>query len=159
VDRIVISDASARARLVEIWDEARQAGLNKESLIAYIDSMEVELAQSQELNFLRWPIMQTRVHQNPRTWGTYAKEVQNVRRFMGERMDWMDKRLGYTFIPNAIAEVSIDDHSPSDVSLDFSKLYEVFTLSGMACGHSLEGLRHGTYIVRQGGKGVLIYHN
>ncbi|MBO4850205.1 MAG: CotH kinase family protein [Prevotella sp.] len=156
VDRIVISDASARARLVEIWDEARQAGLNKESLIAYIDSMEVELAQSQELNFLRWPIMQTRVHQNPRTWGTYAKEVQNVRRFMGERMDWMDKRLGYTFIPNAIAEVSIDDHSSSDVSLDFSKPYEVFTLSGIACGHSLEGLRHGTYIVRQGGKGVLI---
>ena len=152
VDRIVISDASSRARLVEIWDEARQAGLCKESLVACVDSLEAELAQSQELNFLRWPIMRTKVHQNPKIWGNYTKEVQNVRRFIGERVDWMDKRLGYTFTPNDIAEVSLDDKASSVSSIDFTKPYEVFTLSGMACGNNLEGLAHGIYIVRQGGK-------
>lgn len=142
VDRIVISDASARTRLLEIWDEARRAGLTQESLVAYVDSMEVELGESQELNFLRWPIMRTRVHQNPKIWGSYAKEVKNVRRFIEERVEWMDKRLGYTFVPSCIAEMSNDDDKPC----------KVFTLSGIACGYSLDGLPHGVYIVTYGGK-------
>ena len=72
--------------------------------------------------------MQTRVHQNPRTWGNYANEVQNVRRFIKERVAWMDKKLGYTFIPSSIADVPINYDAP----------YEVFTLScpegSMWCG-------------------------
>ena len=156
VDRIVISDASARARLVDIWDEARQNGLSKESLVACVDSLEKELAQSQELNFLRWPIMRTKVHQNPKIWGNYTKEVQNVRRFIGERIDWMDKRLGYTFTPNDIAEVSLDDKSSPTAPIDFTKPYEVFTLSGMPCGNNLERLTHGIYILKQGGKRLKI---
>jgi hypothetical protein len=142
VDRIVINDATARKRLVELWDEARQNGLNAESLTACIDQMEAELEESQTLNFLRWPIMQTRVHQNPLTWGSYAKEVQNVRRFIKERVEWMDKRLDYTFIPSSITDMSIDYNEP----------YQVFTLSGRYCGKSLNGQSRGVYIVRQGNK-------
>ena len=70
VDRIVVSDASARTQMRNIWDEARQGGLTTENLLAYIDQMETELEQSQQLNFLRWPIMNSWVHQNPRLWGS-----------------------------------------------------------------------------------------
>ena len=140
VDRIVINDSQAKARLVELWDEARQNGLNQENLTAYIDSLEAELQQSQELNFMRWPIMNSRVHQNPRIWGSYAQEVQNVRRFISQRVGWMDKRLNYTFVPSSIAEVRIDHDRP----------YQVFTLSGRFCGNSLNGQLRGVYILRQG---------
>ena len=140
VDRIVINDSQAKAMLVELWDEARQNGLNKESLTLYIDSLEAELQQSQELNFKRWPIMQNWVHQNPHIWGSYEQEVQNVRRFISQRVEWMDKRLNYTFVPSSIADVRIDLDQP----------YQVFTISGRYCGKSLHGQPHGVYIVRQG---------
>ena len=92
--------------------------------------------------------MQTRVHQNPRTWGSYANEVQNVRRFIKERVAWMDKKLGYTFIPSSIADVPINYDAP----------YEVFTLSGRHCGKSLDGLARGVYVVRQGGRAQKVIH-
>ena len=142
VDRIVISDAQAKARLVEIWDEARQNGLSQESLVECVDQMEAELAQSQELNFKRWPIMMDYVHQNPTIWGSYSAEVENVRRFIKERVQWMDNRLNYTFIPSSIA----------DVDIHFDEPYQVFTISGSYCGKSLSGQPRGAYIVRQGNK-------
>ena len=148
VDRIVVYDASARARLLEIWDEARQNGLTKESLVAYVDQLESELEQSQTLNFLRWPIMNTKVHQNPRIWGSYSQEVQNVRRFISERVDWMDRKLNYTYIPSSITEVNINFNEP----------YEVFSLSGRYCGRSLNGQDRGVYIVRQKGKTLKVVH-
>ena len=126
--------------LLDIWDKARHADLTEEHLVAFIDQMEAELAASQTLNFMRWPILNTKVHMNPKTWGSYAAEVENVRRFMKERLAWMDKRLGYTYVPNGIEEVEVDMNLP----------YEVFTLSGQACGDNLEGLRPGVYIVKQG---------
>ena len=140
VDNIVVKNAPAKAQMLEIWDEARQSGLTEENLVAYIDSLEAALEQSQRLNFLRWKIMNTKVHQNPKLWGSYTAEVQNVRRFMKERLAWMDKKLKYTYIPNGIA----------DISLDYNQPYQVYSLSGRLCGTSLDGLRPGIYMVRQG---------
>ncbi len=140
VDRIVIYNSVAKTRLLGLWDEVRQNGLNQESLTDFVDSLEAELEQSQELNFMRWPIMNNMVHQNPRIWGSYAQEVQNVRRFIRERVEWMDKRLNYTFIPSDI----------SDARIQFEQPYQVFTVSGRYCGKNLEGQNHGVYIVKQG---------
>ena len=140
VDKIVVSDANAKSQLVELWDEARQGGLTEEYMVAYIDSLEETLQQSQKLNFLRWPIMNQYVHQNPKVWGSYQAEVENVRTYMKERIAWMDKKLNYTFVPSGIA----------DVSVDTSKAYQVFTLSGRYCGTKLDGLSPGIYLMRQG---------
>ena len=142
VDNIVVRNAAARAQLVELWDEARQGGLTEEYMTAYIDSLEADLQQSQQLNFQRWPIMNQWVHQNPRTWGSYKAEVQNVRRFMKERIQWMDRKLGYTFVPR-----------PSGIAsthIDFDQPYTVWTLGGVNCGSDLNTLPSGIYIVRQG---------
>lgn len=140
VDKIVVSDANAKSQLVGLWDEARQGGLTEEYMVAYIDSLEETLQQSQKLNFLRWPIMNQYVHQNPKVWGSYQAEVENVRTYMKERIAWMDKKLNYTFVPSGIA----------DVAVDTSKAYQVFTLSGRYCGTKLDGLSPGIYLMRQG---------
>ena len=140
VDKIVILNAAAKAQMLDIWDEARQSGLTEENLVAWIDEMEAELQQSQRLNFMRWDVMNRLVHQNVKLWGSYTAEVQNVRRFMKERLAWMDKKLQYTYVPNAIVELDVDLSLP----------YQVFSLSGLYCGHRLDGLRPGIYVVRQG---------
>jgi len=151
VDRIVVSNTTAKQRLLDIWDEVRQQGLTKEALTEFIDHMEEELAASQRLNFIRWPIMNTRVHQNPRLWGSYENEVQNVRSFMRQRVEWMDRKLGYTFIPS-----EVDDKETDTTTIDFGRPYQVFTLSGRQCGGSLERQPSGVYIVRQGGKALRV---
>lgn len=140
VDNIVVRNAAAKNQMLEIWDEARQSGLNEDNLVAFVDSMETILNQSQRLNFLRWNIMNSYVHQNPKLWGSYTAEVQNVRRFVKERLTWMDKKLQYTFVPNGIADVNVDLTQP----------YQVFSLSGLPCGTTLDGLRPGVYVIRQG---------
>ena len=138
VDNIVVHSATAKAQLLELWEQARRGGLTEENMLAYIDALEEELQQSQRLNFLRWPIMNKKVHMNPKTWGSYAAEVQNVRRFMKERISWMDKKLGYNSNGITIA------------TLDYSHPYTVWTVSGQPCGTDLTLLAPGIYIVRQG---------
>ena len=140
VDEIVVNDVDAKSQLAEIWAEARQSGLTEEYMLAYIDSLENALQQSQNLNFIRWPIMNQGVHQNPRIWGSYQAEVENVRTYMKERIAWMDKKQNYTFAPNGIA----------DVAVDMTKAYQVYTLSGRYCGAKMEGLQSGIYLLRQG---------
>lgn len=140
VDNIVIKNADAKAKILAIWDVARHEGLTEENLMASVDALETELYQSQRLNFMRWPIMNQYVHQNPKLWKSYEAEVENVRRFMKERLAWMDRRLNYTYVPSGIEEVEVDLTQP----------YQVFTLSGQLCGTTLDGLRPGIYIVRQG---------
>lgn len=140
VDNIVVKDAAAKKQLLEIWDEARQAGLTEENLVAFIDAKEKVLQQSQKLNFMRWPILNEKVHQNPQALGSFEKEVEVVRKYMKERIAWMDKKLGYTFNSSGIAEAKVD----------FAKPYQVFTLSGQPCGQNIQALSPGIYVVRQG---------
>ena len=140
VDIFVLQNQTSQAKLLEIWDQARRTLVTEESLVAYIDQMEEELDASQRLNFIRWPILNTKVHMNPKPWGSYTAVVEIVRRFMKERLTWMDKRLGYTYDPSGIQEMEVDWDLP----------YEVYTLSGQSCGYSLDGLKAGIYIVKQG---------
>ena len=95
VDKIVVQNAGAKNRLETIWAEIRQAGFTEESFIAYIDEQAALLQQSQRLNFMRWPILNEYVHQNPRTYGSYEAEVENVRHFINYRIAWMDNKLHF----------------------------------------------------------------
>lgn len=140
VDNIVVSNNAAKQQLLQIWDEVRQAGLTETNVVSFIDDWEQQLQQSQRLNFLRWPILSQRVHQNPQALGSYAKEVDVVRQYMKERIAWMDKKLDYTYEPSGIQETR----------LDMSKPLQIFTLSGQPCGQSLQNLSPGIYVVKQG---------
>lgn len=140
VDAFVLYSDESQAMLLDIWDKARHSDLTEESLVAYIDKMEAELDQSQRLNYMRWDNLNQVVHQNPKIWGSYQAEVENVRRFVKERFKWMDRRLGYNYVPSGIQETVVDMTQP----------YDVYSVSGQPCGHSLYGLRPGIYIIRQG---------
>ncbi len=96
VDRIIITDAGSAAELRELWANVRYFnGINTEELQAYVDSVADELMESQQLNFIRWPIMNKKVHQNPKLWGSYKAEVKNVRDYIARRIAWMDNKLKY----------------------------------------------------------------
>ena len=95
VDELIVDDPEVQQQLKGIWCNARRNGLTASAMIAYLDSLEVLLDQAQTLNFMRWKIMDQAVQQNPVVWGSYSAEVENVRRFIRERFEWMDSKLEY----------------------------------------------------------------
>ena len=93
----LFSDESFVARLKAVYADYRDRGiLTKETLLQVVDDYASELNQSQRLNFLRWNILNSYVHQNPAVYGSYEGEVNNVRNYISARMDWMDKKLNYS---------------------------------------------------------------
>ena len=140
VDNIVIRHAGAKAEILKAWAKARESSINEEHLVDYINKQEENLQESQQLNFMRWPIMNERVHENPTVWGSYAAEVQNVRRYITERLTWMDKKLGYTYNPSGIM----------DATVDFDQPYQICDLSGRSYAGNVQQLPQGLYIVKQG---------
>lgn len=96
----VLSDKGVQEQLRRVYSVYRDKNkISKDVLTAVVDSFVNLLATSQELNFKRWPIMNTKVHENPVIHGSYAAEVSNVRNYIRSRIDWLDKKVNY--IPGA----------------------------------------------------------
>ena len=89
----IFTDQAFCDSLRAMWETARQEwGITEESLIAYIDSTAQELQQSQRLNFIRWPILNSVQHLNPRVAGNYDGEVEYLREYIRERIPFLDQR-------------------------------------------------------------------
>ena len=81
--------------------------LSEETLLGVIDAYEQQLYNSQQLNFVRWDIMNSPEHMNPYVWGSYEAEVDNIRNYIRGRLNWMDVKLHY--LPGPVT--SIDSFS------------------------------------------------
>jgi len=88
-ERIVKQDPEAKALLLELWEEAYDAGIK--DLPQYLDNTYRILKESQELNFKRWPILSEKVHMNFQALGTYDAEVQFVRKTITDRLSKFDE--------------------------------------------------------------------
>lgn len=93
----IIYEGSVTAQLREMYDHYRRQNIiSKDVLLQELDGYAALLEQSQDLNFKRWRILNIRVHLNPAVYGSYAAEVENVRKYISERMDWLDRKLNYS---------------------------------------------------------------
>jgi hypothetical protein len=92
----ILSDPSALARLQEMWAELRKNGaFNPDDVAADVDSLRFEVRASANLNFIRWPYLNQYISLNPEVPGSWEKEVDRVRDFVKERVEWMDYMLNY----------------------------------------------------------------
>ena len=95
----VLSDPDAFEELKQMWAEMRESGLfTAESMFAYIDSLTSVIDRSVELNFTRWDVLKTVLvfqHSAP---GTYKGEIDLVKQYLHDRIEWIDKKLGYVYI-------------------------------------------------------------
>ena len=147
----IINDKTTKAQLIDIWDEARHNGIDEESLLAFIDNMSEQLQESQKLNFTRWPILNQYVHQNPRIYGSYQGEVNNVKNYLKERITWIDNKLGYTFVPREPEpDPNINTDGISAHHVNWKAPYNVYSMSGQCVCNDLNVLSSGVYVVRQG---------
>ncbi len=147
----VMDNADVKAQMYDIWDETRHSGLTPEHMEAYIDSLANLMDESQKLNFARWPILDQTVHNNPVARGSYEAEVNYVRRFVSDRIRWIDNKLNYVFIPD-------EDMHIAENRVDFNLPYKVYAVDGRYCGNVLQGLPAGIYVIRQGNATKKVKH-
>lgn len=94
-DRILIADAKSRERLKYLWSDARvNRHYNPTYYCKLVDRYAEQLAESQELNFKRWNILNEYVHMNPVAPGNYEGEVQRVKDYLNERFAQLDRIIG-----------------------------------------------------------------
>ncbi|MGN0234225.1 MAG: CotH kinase family protein [Bacteroidaceae bacterium] len=91
---MIFQDQAFCDSLTAVWNHVRESGIiTPENVTGYIDSLADVLQESQRLNFMRWPILDTKVQVNPRAAGSYEGEVQWLREFMQNRIPWIDNRV------------------------------------------------------------------
>ena len=74
------------------WNQLRQNILSLNSLNSYIDSSALALNESQQRNFIQWPVLGVYIYPNPQnqTGATYQSEVADVKNWIANRVAWMD---------------------------------------------------------------------
>ncbi len=75
------------------WQELRMTTLHTDSILNFIDEMEIYLADAAERNFQRWPILGTYVWPNNYIGDTYAEEMEYMRTWTTNRLEWMDDNM------------------------------------------------------------------
>ncbi|MBQ0057800.1 MAG: CotH kinase family protein [Bacteroidales bacterium] len=154
VDRIIVSDQEAKKELKHVWSVARNSyGLTADTLVSYVEQTAELLDRSQKLNFMRWNILNSYVHQNPRIYGSYAGEVENVKNYIRNRFTWMDRKVGYD--PEDV-DTSIEDEDPTGIdsycnASDLLSPAAFYNLNGQRIpAKGLDNLPSGIYVMKQG---------
>lgn len=117
----------------EEWSIARfDRGLSADGMIHLVDSLAEMADVSQQLNFIRWPILSSYVHQNFQALGNYTAEVEFMKTYITSRMDWMDNKVGL-------------DEKYSTIELPMASVMKGNVRSGVG-GILLEGWPEGTKV-------------
>ena len=162
VNRILVTDPTTKAEIKEVWAEARRNGFSAESLLKRVDELAAQIDASQKLNFKRWPILSTQVHENPRAAGSYSGEVAWMKEYIADRIPHLDRVIGYDPDKDGVeaAEIVKGYIAVSGNTIVADGFAEgtdctVYTLDGrvaatFAAGSASTPLLPGIYIVRAG---------
>ena len=116
----LLSDNAADEELRQLWKDHRKEGLlDEKTLVEYVDSMAAEMEASANLNFIRWPILNSTVHQNVSALGSFEAEVDVLRSYIPTRLVWIDNYLGYE--PGSIYTDSTFYISTPEELIEFSQ--------------------------------------
>ena len=89
LSRVVARDG-VQARMRARWAELRRGPFATDSLLAWIDARAAELDEAQARNFARWPILDEDVWPNATVEGSYPAEVDRLKRWLRDRLAWLD---------------------------------------------------------------------
>ena len=102
----ILSDPYAAEMLSNIWGDARKSkAITVERFWNFVDSLGTVMDQSQKLNFTRWDNLGQLLTLQQFAPGTYQGELDIVKNYLQQRIQWIDNKLGY---------VEIQEIDPSD---------------------------------------------
>jgi hypothetical protein len=87
----LFDDPAFAAAVAARWKEVKATQFD--TLSAYIDVNAAALSQSQQNNYMRWPILGQYVDPNIEVAGSYQGEVNYLKSWLTQRIAWMDSQL------------------------------------------------------------------
>lgn len=106
VRKVLYWDSKTKTELKQLWSTLRNSrDFTVDHFNNYIDGLAADMDASLRLNFMRWPILNQYVHQNPKVYNTYGEAIKDVKDFISTRIGWLDDKIGYDPDYNAIADI------------------------------------------------------
>ncbi len=139
--RILREDSKTMSEALLLWTKGRQNGITGEALSQWITEQAMLIYQSQRFNFMRWDILNSIEHGNPVARGSFGAEVDYLKKYICDRVEWMDRKLGY--VQTGMENTLVNDNSIRIWDVLGRAIYE---------GKEMPQLEEGTYIIRQNGQ-------
>jgi hypothetical protein len=165
IDRI-LSDMELYKELRDTYSYYRDRSIiSEEALLKVVDDYASEMEQSQVLNFMRWDIINSWVHMINHNTGSYQGEVNIVRKYIRDRIAWVDNKLSYVPHPVEPPEPPKPPEPPEPpkppeppLSLDAPGSPPVRILTG---NHALliDGVREPVFVEIANPTGQTVYKN
>lgn len=124
--RQILHRDDVKEEILNVWSQTRDSGFSIDWVAEKVNEYSALLSESQRLNFLRWPMLNVRVHGNPKVYGSYEAELDILNQYTEAQMPHLDKVIGYvegSHGTNGIAAPIIDNAS--------ARTAEYFTLTGL----------------------------
>ncbi|MBI5914890.1 MAG: CotH kinase family protein [Bacteroidetes bacterium] len=83
-------DPAFRGEMKDEWVNLRATILSNERIFHLVDSLETMLAEPSQRNFVRWPTLNEYVWPNPIVTGSYQGEMNQLRYWLTNRLEWLD---------------------------------------------------------------------
>lgn len=93
------------------WQEFRKTKFHTDSLMNYIDSMANYIDTAQERNFNKWKILDRYVWPNEYIGGTFENEINYLKNWTKDRLDWLDANLPGKCVVNKVAEIKFNEQN------------------------------------------------
>ena len=107
----------------EKWQKLRNGKFSNANVNAWIDGFASQLETPQQRNFQRWPVLGEYVWPNDFIGDTYNEEVEYLRTWLMDRMNWMDQTFDI--------ELSIEsDLSPQELNIAPNPAQNILSLQG-----------------------------
>ncbi len=97
----VLYDTLFRKRAALRWEELRKTKFSLPVIHRFVDSVAAHIDEAQQRNFVKWPILNTYVWPNYYVGGTYANEITYLKKWITDRVQWMDLELSGKILPAA----------------------------------------------------------
>jgi hypothetical protein len=81
--------------LSDRWFELRHWAFSTQNVNATLDSLLNHIDEAQQRNFQRWPVLGVYLWPNFFVGQTYQEEIDFLKKWMGDRLQWMDDNMPY----------------------------------------------------------------
>ncbi len=86
------------------WNELRQNILAEDALMDWIDEQAAFIDAAQERNYDRWDSLEEWTWDHPEIAGSYQGEVDLLKNFIQQRIEWIDEQIDCSSLSNQLAE-------------------------------------------------------
>ncbi|BDX37956.1 hypothetical protein CYCD_13110 [Tenuifilaceae bacterium CYCD] len=107
-----IQDDTFKSQLKCRWKTLRNGVLNSTSINSLVDSLSERISEARVRNFEKYPVFGIWVWPNYFVGTSYEEEIDYMKNFIAERLQWLDANLPGTCNPN---DIDTTDYSKSSV--------------------------------------------